>query len=373
MCDSTTQCSDKSDEGNFCYKPGCDTLHCDQVCSLVPDNLCWFETKFSVVLGFRFINNYLQGCLNKPSGPTCFCKTGFTLAKDNRTCEDLDECQKFGKCSQACTNTPGGYYCSCAPGYTLVNSTIESLVTRTVTMNNTLGNSANKVVSTCRATSPDTLMYFATKTEVRGVNLTSQKYFSVAKGLPHVIGVGYDTLEGRVYWTDVMAGQESILSSKAMGGDVRRLVNRGLDMPEDLVVDEVSRNLYFTDSIAKCIGVCSLDATRGCAKLVSGVKQPRAVAVHHKRFLVLFTDWDKDSKKVGMVGMDGRNLTSLVSEYLGWPNGLAVDEELDRVFWSDARNDILESVRLDGTDRRVVLAGLFENLASLNEFAVSFF
>ena len=358
MCDSTTQCSDKSDEGSFCLKPGCGALNCDQVCSLY---YCVAVFQKIHLDSTKTIVPYFQGCLHKPSGPTCFCRTGFTLGKDNRTCDDLDECQKFGICSQACTNTLGGYNCTCAAGYALVNSTIKSspllLHSRAATMNDTLGKSANKVVSTCRATSPDTLLYFATKTEVRGVNLTSQKYFSVEKGLPHVIGVGYDTLEGRVYWTDVMAGQESILSSKVMGGDVRTLVNRGLDMPEDLVVDEVSRNLYFTDSIAKCIGVCSLDATRGCAKLVSGVKQPRAVAIHHKRFLVLFTDWDKESKKVGMVGMDGRNSTSLVSEYLGWPNGLAVDEELDRVFWSDARNDILESVRLDGTDRRVVLAG----------------
>ena len=305
---------------------------------------------------------FFQGCIHKPSGPTCFCRAGFAISNDNRTCEDLDECQNFGICSQACTNTLGGYYCSCAAGYSLVNSTVESLHSKTTHAengNNTMANSTNMVVSTCQANSPDTLMFFATKTEVRGVNLTSQKYFSVEKGLPHVIGVGYDTLEGRVYWTDVMAGQESILSSKAMGGDVRTLVNRGLDMPEDLVVDEVSRNLYFTDSVAKCIGVCSLDATRGCAKLVRGVKQPRAVAIHHRRFLVLFTDWDKEFKKVGVVGMDGRNLTSLVSEHLGWPNGLAVDEELDRVFWSDARNDILESVRLDGSDRRVVLAGWF--------------
>ena len=34
VCDSTTQCADKSDEGSFCLKPGCDTLHCDQVCTL---------------------------------------------------------------------------------------------------------------------------------------------------------------------------------------------------------------------------------------------------------------------------------------------------------------------------------------------------
>ena len=291
------------------------------------------------------------------------------MAKDNRSCEDINECQEFGICSQGCINTPGSYHCSCAAGFLMVNSTMKAptpispnsvAVQPEASKNITLEKFADKVISSCRATSPDTLMYFATKTEVRGVNLTSQKYFSVAKGLPHVIGVGFDTLEGRVYWTDVMAGQESILSSKAMGGDVKQLVNRGLDMPEDLVVDEVSRNLYFTDSIAKCIGVCSLDASRGCAKLVVDVKQPRAVAIHHKRFLVLFTDWDKDLKKVGMVGMDGSNLTSLVSENLGWPNGLAVDEELDRVFWSDARNDILESVKLDGTDRRVVLSGSFD-------------
>merc|ERR1719474_2599548 len=102
--------------------------------------------------------------------------------------------------------------------------------------------------------------------------------------------------------------------------------------------------------------------------LSQSVKQPRAVALHHKRFLVLFTDWDKDSKKVGMINMDGKNLTSLVSERLGWPNGLAVDEELDRVFWSDARQDLLESIKLDGTDRRTVLAGIVKHPFSLAVF-----
>ena len=294
--------------------------------------------------------------MHKQSGPTCFCRSGFTLGKDNRTCEDVNECDFFGICSQTCSNTPGGFICSCADGYTQFKS---SLTHPSVPSHN--------ATTGCRANSPDTLMYFATKTEGRGFNLTSQKYFSVARGLPHVIGVGYDTLEGRVYWTDVKAGQESIISASSLGGEHKLLVNRGLDMPEDLVVDEVSRNLYFTDSIAKCIGVCSLDS-KGCTKLVTEVKQPRAVALHHKRFLVLFTDWDKDSKKVGMINMDGKNLTSLVSERLGWPNGLAVDEELDRVFWSDARQDLLESIKLDGSDRRTVLAGIVKHPFSLAVF-----
>ena len=142
--------------------------------------------------------------MHKQSGPTCFCRSGFTLGKDNRTCEDVNECDFFGICSQTCSNTPGGFICSCADGYTQFKS---SLTHPSVPSHN--------ATTGCRANSPDTLMYFATKTEVRGVNLTSQKYFSVARGLPHVIGVGYDTLEGRVYWTDVKAGQESIISARS--------------------------------------------------------------------------------------------------------------------------------------------------------------
>jgi hypothetical protein len=60
-----------------------------------------------------------------------------------------------------------------------------------------------------------------------------------------VIGVGYDSVDKRVYWTDVRLGKESIESVKTDGRGRRVVLNSGLGMPEDLVVDETSRNIYF--------------------------------------------------------------------------------------------------------------------------------
>ena len=42
---------------------------------------------------------------------------------------------------------------------------------------------------------------------------------------------------------------EQIESVSGSGGDRQLVLNHGLDMPEDIVVDEASRNLYFTDAI----------------------------------------------------------------------------------------------------------------------------
>ena len=255
----------------------------------------------------------------------------------------MDECEQWGVCSQLCTNLPGGHSCSCLPGYTSTNGS-------------------------CLASQGSTLLLFSTKTAVRGLNLTSSLYFPVARDLPHVIGVGFDSMEQRVYWTDVTAGRETIHSSLLDGGDRRQLVTSGLDMPEDLVIDETNRNLYFTDSIARRIGVCSLDSSRGCAVLATDVEQPRAIALHVARRLVLFTDWGTNSKSIGQLGMDGKGRSSLVTKELGWPNGLAVDSVLDRVFWSDARLDKIESIRLDGGDRRVVLDTVVKHPFSLAVF-----
>ena len=285
----------------------------------------------------------MQGCLQKESGPSCYCNDGFILAINQKNCQDINECSEFGICSQRCTNTQGSYQCSCFPGYTNINGS-------------------------CLATSGETLLLFSTKTEVRGVDLTNNRYFSVAKSLPHVIGVAYDGKEKRVYWTDVQAGRETIVSSQLDGSTMKTLVTSGLDMPEDLVVDEVNRNIYFTDSIAKHIGVCSLRDPISCAVLETDVEQPRAIVVHHDMMQVLFTDWGSSKKCIGVLGMDGTNRRNLVTEGLEWPNGLALDDALDRVFWADAKLDIVESIRLDGSDRRIVLDSIVKHPFSLAVF-----
>lgn len=53
-------------------------------------------------------------------GLLCLCPKGEALrGNDSRTCDDLNECDPPGICSQTCTNLKRSYMCSCVPGYDL--------------------------------------------------------------------------------------------------------------------------------------------------------------------------------------------------------------------------------------------------------------
>lgn len=58
------------------------------------------------------------------------------------------------------------------------------------------------------------------------------------------------------------------------------------------------------------------------------------------------------------LGLDGRYFTRLVTEKIQWPNALTVDYTTDRVYWGDAREDRIESVSWNGTNRSAFLAFL---------------
>ncbi|KAF5288361.1 hypothetical protein FQA39_LY15451 [Lamprigera yunnana] len=63
-----------------------------------------------------------QNCVNLWGSYRCSCNRGFTLSIDNRTCTDINECEKFKDkylCVGTCQNTPGSYSCRCPEGYRL--------------------------------------------------------------------------------------------------------------------------------------------------------------------------------------------------------------------------------------------------------------
>lgn len=59
--------------------------------------------------------------------------------------------------------------------------------------------------------------------------------------------------------------------------------------------------------------------------------------------------------KIEVSEMDGGNRKSIVTEGVFWPNGLALDYAVDRIYWTDAKRHAIESAKLDGTDRRKVI------------------
>ncbi|XP_033109887.1 fibrillin-2-like [Anneissia japonica] len=58
----------------------------------------------------------------RPSGdnqPDCFCRDGFVLDIDGKSCNDIDECRQSEPCEQICRNYEGTYGCFCLPGYVM--------------------------------------------------------------------------------------------------------------------------------------------------------------------------------------------------------------------------------------------------------------
>lgn len=56
---------------------------------------------------------------------------------------------------------------------------------------------------------------------------------------------------------------------------------------------------------------------------------------------------------IGIAGMDGKNSSVFITENLNWPTSLTIDYPNNRLYWLDKKNYVIESVRLDGSDRRV--------------------
>ena len=53
---------------------------------------------------------------------------------------------------------------------------------------------------------------------------------------------------------------------------------------------------------------------------------------------MFWTDWG-EAPRIERAGMDGSDRVALVTEKLGWPNGITVDIQTARIIWVDAKTE----------------------------------
>lgn len=329
VCDGVPDCSDGSDESESCHmKNDCSSKQCPPgaTCHMLPT-----------------------------SGAECICPSGFRLVIYQNKCEDINECQERDDlCSQRCENTSGGFRCACDAGYELD------------TINN----------RTCHATDTGTkqraLLLYTTQVAVVGMHLPSHPQshqqnhiFTVASNLSKVIGVAYDG--EYIYWTNIQNEAESIVRAHADGSNAEILLTSGLDAPEDLAVDWLTHNIYFSDNIMRHIAVCSSDALTCVVLVTQDVHQPRGLALWPQRGQMFWTDWG-NKPMIARASMDGSRSRPIVSDNIHWPNGIALDMHQERIYWVDAKLGTVETARSDGTARRTVLDGMLKHPYGLAVF-----
>ena len=67
-----------------------------------------------------------------------------------------------------------------------------------------------------------------------------------------------------------------------------------------------------------------------------------------------WSDWGEPAK-IERASMDGSDRVVLHNTGLTWPNGLAIDYQLQRLYWADAFTDRIEYSSIDGTGREILL------------------
>ncbi|XP_001966853.2 putative vitellogenin receptor [Drosophila ananassae] len=325
-CDGHRDCSDDSDEAEGCHSPpDCKTKKCppNATCHMMPSG-----------------------------GAECHCPVGFRQAKFEDKCVDIDECQESEQeqrdvCSQKCENQSGGFQCVCDEGYHLARD-----------------NRTCRAMATSSSTDQAPLLLYTTQMTVMGMHLQEDNdrnhVFLVAGNLTKVIGVAYDG--SHIYWTNIQNEAESLVRAKGDGSQAETLLTSGLDAPEDLAVDWLTQNIYFSDNAMRHIAVCSHDGLN-CAVLVTqDVHQPRSLALWPQRGLMFWTDWGV-RPMIARASMDGTRSRPIVSDNIHWPNGIALDmhQQQGRIYWVDAKLGSVQTVRIDGSGRRTILDGVLKH------------
>ena len=71
-----------------------------------------------------------------------------------------------------------------------------------------------------------------------------------------------------------------------------------------------------------------------------------------------WSDWNSPAK-IEVANMDGTDRHIFVQGGgLTWPNGLCIDYNAGKLYWADARTDLIEWVYLNGFNRSVLLGRL---------------
>lgn len=306
LCNQNNECPDGSDEG-----PKCALSKCDANCAVK--------------------------CQQQPSGiGACICNDGFKVS-ENGSCHDIDECKlQPSVCDQLCTNTEGGYKCACVDGYTLEKG-------RECRLN---------------ADRPSELLIVDVKV-IKRYNVKTGVNAPLVTNLSRGIAIDFDARQGRIFYTDVT---RNLIYSSLFSNDSKNvakekvIVKTGLAVPDGIAVDWITNTIYFAESSAHRIDVVSYDGLHRSALISLNLTSPRGLALDPSVGFLFITDWGGEAK-ILRSQMDGSNLIPLVTENIGWPNGITIDYTTQTLYWIDARYDYIDSVSYNGKGRKNIIKG----------------
>ncbi|XP_054162427.1 low-density lipoprotein receptor-related protein 4-like [Oppia nitens] len=252
----------------------------------------------------------------------------FTAAKS----DVRNVCSNAG-CSHLCLLSPSssGYRCSCPTGVILGNDS-----------------------KTC-ASDMQKYLVVAVRNTIRRISLQVPYFADVVIQLnqqpSNAIIVDIHIENNTIFWSDIK--EQKIYRANIVTGNVEVVIDIGLHDVNGLAVDNVGKMLYWTDAGRKKIEVSNLDGSDRRVLIWHELDSPRAIAVNHFTGHMIWADWGSQVR-IERADMDGGRRAVIVSERLGWPNGITITRK-GRFIWADSKTHTIEMADINGVNRQTLV------------------
>ncbi|XP_071117798.1 low-density lipoprotein receptor-related protein 1-like [Haliotis cracherodii] len=182
------------------------------------------------------------------------------------------------------------------------------------------------------------------------------------KPISSPVAIDFDMETRDIYWTDI--GTQTLRKVK-IDGTESKVVAALTSRHEGLTLDSTTRQVFITDDGDNRIVRIEMDSLQPTVIVNTDLDKPRGIVVDTKNRKLYWVDWGS-TPKIETCDYTGAQRKTLISG-LQAPNDITIDEHDGRLFWTEGTGSI-ESVRVDGSDRKTIYIQPGQRFFSISHF-----